>query len=135
MKLYVDATTLNNGQRGFQKTTIYVADENGKLLFSEYIGDFTINEGELRAIIAAISNIKTNESKHIFSDSQIAVNRTLNGLTDYESQALKLGIVKFPKNQFFEIVQKAHKLFTENDCVVEWAPREQNIAGMVAEFG
>lgn len=131
MTVFVDAGTKNNGKRGHQKTRIVVTDENGIVLFEKFIGDYTNNEGEILAIIAALRNVEPRKAKHIYSDSRIAVNWTLAG-KNYEQQLRKAAKNRL-SDRLIHFINAANVLFLLSDSVITWIPREKNKAGIYLE--
>lgn len=125
MTIYTDAGTKRNGQKGKQETIIVVADNQGKVLFEKQIGDYTNNEGEILAIIAALKNVYPMQSIKIKSDSQIAVNWTKRGKNKKKSKRLT--------GRHFSFINTAHTLLYLSNSDIEWIPREQNLAGHYIE--
>ena len=129
MKVYVDAGTKNNGKRGFQVTTICVMSETQEVLFEKKIGDYTNNEGEILAIIAALKNVHPEESKEIYSDSQIAVNWTIRGTGKKRNKKGK----KRLSERLLNFIDMANMLLSLSSSTIIWTPRENNKAGWYLE--
>lgn len=120
--VYIDAGTVNNGQKGKQRTTIAAFDENGTKIFVEEIGDLTNNEGEISAIVRALEiSIRLKRAFKICSDSQVALGWAQSG--------------KAGKNLVNQqvLARKAKKLLTESRSALQWVPREYNKAGHYLE--
>lgn len=133
MILYVDAGTKKNGQRGKQETTICVADTQGKIIFERYIGDFTNNEGEILAILAALLKVQTTQVKEIYSDSVIAVNWVKKGWKvgreQKHARRVGVGIAR----RLVRYISLAHNLYILSEPILVWIPREKNKAGWYLE--
>lgn len=129
MILYTDAGTSSNGKRGHQKTTICVADENGNVVFERFIGDYTVNEGEILAIIAALKNVSPDERKTIYSDSKIAVNWTLRGWYKRSKMRHRRKVGERLNNRLAFYIDTAQKMFANSGSTITWIPRELNKAG------
>ena len=123
MILYTDASTKNNGVKGYQVTTIVVTDKTGVPVFEKKIGDYTVNEGEVLGILAALKLIKPDEPKTIYSDSRIAVNW------------INLGYKK--KNtatrRCLKFIDAAQILKNKTESEVFWVKRDKNLAGLYFE--
>ena len=120
-KMYCDAGTKNNGADN-QRCIIVVADENGKILAEEWIGNKTNNEGELAAMRKAADCVPKNRKGEIVlsSDSQLAVRWVnLEYFTDIERLV----------PQIYETIKKLRK----KGVKVIWEGRENNIAGQYIE--
>jgi len=119
--LYVDAGTYNNGQVGAQRTRISCVDAHDLVIFDVEIGDKTINEGEILAIVLALTIVQlAGCSAEIFSDSKIAVGWASKGKTK-----------DAPGRDVY--AKKAHDLLLETKSKLTWVPREQNKAGQFIE--
>lgn len=130
--LYTDSGTKNNGRFGNQETRIVVCDCFGKVLYEEFVGDKTVNEGELLAIAAALKKFGRRKLK-IFCDSQLATNwvtgrfkvSQIERLVPYILNAKKLYKPYTPPDLFGRGRRGRHDL--------EWIPREYNLAGHYLE--
>lgn len=129
-KLYCDAGTACNGQKGHQKTLVVVADIKGKILFEKQIGDYSNNEGEITGIIVCLRDFAKDNPISVFSDSQIAVNWTDRGWTLVNEKNYKKGKLT---DRHKEFIQTAHELLLKTNSVVCWIPREENLAGHYIE--
>lgn len=118
---FVDAGTKNNGRVGEQETTIACVDGHEELVFDEYIGDCTNNQGEIRAIVGALKRASdNNESLHLYSDSQIAIGWTMRGMTKAS-----------PENDVY--AAEAKRLLESTQSTISWVPRDINLAGIYLE--
>ena len=121
MNVYVDASTLHNGFPGKQRTWIIGLDQHGSVLFKEFLGDTTNNEGELVAIQRVL---EMGEPVAIFSDSRIAVNWVNRGRPGKAA------------TQYTDSILDCHELLGQTESTLEWIPREKNLAGIYFEdFG
>ena len=124
MIIYTDAGTKNNGKFGFQETRIVICDSGGKVIHEEVIGDFTSNEGEVKAMIWAMKNLfppkNEKEKLKIRSDSQLAVYWAIG--------KFKTGI-----DRLVPLVKQVRLLTIQTDTKLEWIPREFNLAGHYIE--
>lgn len=131
--LYVDAGTKNNGRRGSQKTTIAVCTKDGTVVFEKYIGDYTNNEGEILAIIAALKNVLPGEQKKILSDSKIAVSWVEKGWGQKARNRHFNTVGSKLHNRLGLFVDTATDLFNKSNSSIKWIPRERNKAGWYLE--
>lgn len=122
VEFFVDAGTKNNGQYGSQQTVIAGMDSDREIIFEDQIGDATNNNGEIRAIIKILEHIQSHHLQKavVNSDSQIAVNWTKKGVT-----------TNSPTNQPY--VAQAHQLLKATGAILQWIPREKNLAGQYLE--
>lgn len=112
-----------NGQPG-QNTKILVCDDTGRRVFEKEIGDYTVNEGEVLAILACFMRVAPDEKITVYTDSQIAKNWITRGF--HKKSKARSRTKKF--------VEKAHNLFKETNSVIEWVRRDKNKAGLSFEF-
>lgn len=129
-KLYCDAGTRNNGQKGRQETIIVVCDETGKILQENWIGDYSNNEGEIQGIIDCLQKYSNNKSVTVFTDSQIAHGWAVNGWTSKHQKRLIKGKLSERHKAFIEL---ANQLYIKSKAVIAWIPRKQNLAGNYIE--
>ena len=129
-KLYCDAGTRNNGQKGKQDTVVVVCNEKGEILLENWIGDFSNNEGEIQGIIACLRDYSDEKPVHVFTDSQIARNWAINGWTPVHQKRLEKEKLTSRHKSFIE---SAHELYIKTGSTITWIPREENLAGHYIE--
>lgn len=130
MIVYVDAGTKNNGSRGNQQTVIVVADESGEILFEKQIGDYTNNEGEILAVLAALKNVYPLRSKEIYSDSRVAVGWAVKGKDPEKNKRKKKGALS---DRHIYFINSTNTLLGLTGSTIQWIPREENKAGWYIE--
>lgn len=130
VKLYCDAGTANNGQKGRQRTIVVITDETGKVVFEKQIGDYSNNEGEILGIIACLRDFTSGKPVLVQSDSQVATNWANRGWTQKNENSLKKGKLTERHKKF---ITMAHELLIKTDSVVAWILRDQNLAGHYIE--
>lgn len=113
---YTDGGTSQNGNFGFQSSTICISNRFGKCLLLKNIGDKTNNEAELIAILTCLK--LDNSPKTIFSDSMLAIN-LVNKKWKTKTDRLK------------NILDDIRSLNAEFN--IFWIPREENKAGWIIE--
>lgn len=119
---YVDASTKNNGQFGFQESRICVTDNKGKVLVDHLVGDKTNIEAEALAILSAfkrVDQLKLPVSE-IRTDSQFWV-KTVNFRW------------KLKQERLFPLRDKLMEMHAKTKATLLWVPREQNFAGIFLE--
>lgn len=131
--LYVDAGTRNNGKRGFQSTIICVSDPVGNIHFEKIIGDYTINEGEILAILAGLTKVHPRRNKTMFSDSKIAVNWILHGWSESNRRAHEQKVGTAYHKRLAKFIDLARKEFYSKKHKIFWIPRTKNVAGWYLE--
>ena len=127
MNLYCATTTIDNGKVGHQKSEVYVFSENGELLFHRPIGDYTANQAEVLAIVAALKYISPGQPKEIFTNSQIA-----SSLFKDRENPKKMTGMKTKKNKyekFEKIAEYAISVWAEHSMAwITWVPAKENLA-------
>jgi ribonuclease HI len=122
MYLFVDAGTKNNGKPG-QSSVIAITDKLGDVIYEKNVGNKTNNQAEALAIATALWWVYRGERKHIFSDSQIAVGWALKG---------KVRNKKLPR-WYHTTAWFMNALLNKTGSIVEWVPRDKNLAGFYLE--
>lgn len=124
-RIYVDAGCSGNGTDR-QKAKIAITSEHD-VIFEQDIGNYTNNEGEFLAIIAALRIIQQSDKNQrklvIYSDSKLAVNM-VNG--DWKG--------KKPELKDLALLAQQEMSELPNVSIV-WLPRGSNFAGIYLEFG
>jgi ribonuclease HI len=123
--IFTDAGTTNNGYKN-QQSRIALIDEDGYLIFERFVGNLTNNQAEILAITEAM---KLNP-KHILTDSKIAIGWTKKGWQKRQQKNLKNG--KFTL-EHKELIDRAHILYLEKAPILEFVPRDYNLAGKYLE--
>lgn len=128
--LYCDAGTRFNGVKGKQQTIVVICDSHKKVLFEKWIGDYSNNEGELIGITNCMQEFANHKPVHIFTDSKIAANWTIQGWTKEHQKRMEKGVLTARHK---ELIQKAHDLYKNTKSIITWLAREENLAGQYIE--
>lgn len=119
--LFVDAGARKRGDIYF--AVAVVTDMWGNLVWKKFFPNKTNQQGEGIAIAAALWQVEPGKPKHIYSDSLTAVGWTNKG---------KCRNKKLP-DWYHNLAKFLNHLAGRDQCIVEWVPREQNLAGFYIE--
>lgn len=122
MRYYTDGACKNNGQFGKQEAHIAVADDTGKIIIFEPVGDKTNIEAEALALIACFKYLRDNNIKHaqIITDSKFWHDAI------HKHWRLKV-------ERLYPLRDELYALFDSGIASLIWMYREYNKAGHFLE--